>query len=282
MIMKFVDYLILLGSALVPYSCVSENFSGCRVEIAVRDKNYDNAAEAGDPVREETLPMVSYIGSLVTGNRPAGGGNYTYSDEPLSPLELVHMLDISRFVDGQYAIMAIGAGNSTDVLHPGGGEGADLCLGYETISFPLSANRTIWLYRTKGKLVVEPENIPVGIRTIGVEIDGLYARAAVGGGAAIPIMYDGSVSVVKQFEVAAAGAVPRFETLLAPCVEAVSPLRIVFTSVDGTSETISLNVSILRNHITVVRPRYEAQSRRWEITVMVDGRWVEVNNLNIT
>jgi hypothetical protein len=281
MIVKFVNYWILLGSALLSWSCLSEKISGCEVDIAVHDKNYDNAAEVGDIVRDETLPMISYIGSLVTGSRPAGGGNYTYSDESLSPVQVVHPLDLSRFVSGDYEITSIGGGNAATVLHPDGGEGVDLWLGYDKITFPPSIHRTIWLYRTKGKLIVEPENIPAGIGTLGVEIDGVYARADGGAGTAIPIVYGGSASVVKQFDVATAGAATRFETLLAPSVEAVSPLRIVFTSVDGISETISLNVSILRNHITVVRPRYDPQSRQWDITVMIDGKWVKVDNLNI-
>jgi hypothetical protein len=280
--MRFAIFLIVLASTLSSWSCLSDNISGCRVDIAVHDKNYDNAVEVGDIVRDETLPMISYIGSLATVSRPAGGGNYTYSDEPISPVELVHMLDVSRFVSGDYEITAIGAGNNTDVLHPGGDEGADLYLGHDMASFPLLTNRTIWLYRTKGKLIVEPENIPEGIGTLRIEIDGVYAGADGGAGATVPIVYGGLASVVKQFDVAAAGAVTRFETLLAPSVEAVSPLRIVFTSVDGTSETISLNVSILRNRITVVRPAYNPQSKRWDITVMVDGKWVKVDNLNIT
>jgi hypothetical protein len=270
--MRCVNLLIVLGSTLLSAACVSENLSGCEVNIAVRDKNYDNAAEAGDPVRDQNLPFVSYIGSLVTGSRPAGVGDYTYSDESLSPLEFVHPLDPSRFGRGEYEIVPTGVGVD---------QSDDIYLGHDIVAFPPSTSRTIWLYRANGKLVIEPENAPEGIATLTVEVDGVYAGANGGSGATVPIVYDGSTSVVKRFDIAAAGSAARFETLLAPSVDAVSPLRIVFTSVDGTSETISMNVAILRNHITVVRPRYDPPSRRWDITVLVDDKWVKVNNLDL-
>jgi hypothetical protein len=279
--MKFANFLIVSGVSLSLWSCLSDNISGCGLEIAVRDKNYDNAAKVGDIVRDETLPMISYIGSLVIGSHTVSGGYYAYSVEPLSATELVHVLDTSRFVNGEYEITPVGKGDNPAILHPDGIEGTDLYIGYDVIKVPLSTNHTIWLYRTKGKLMVEPQNTPDDVSTLRVEVDGVYSTAEGGFGATVPIVYTGSVSVAKQFDVATAGAAPRFETLLAPSTGSISPLRIVFTFEDGTSETISMDIAILRNHITLVRPSYNTQTRRWDVTVMIDDKWVKINDLNI-
>jgi hypothetical protein len=277
--MKFANALILTCLAALNWSCVSEATSGCILHVAVADKNYDNAAAAGDPVFGENLPMTAYVASLAVNSRA----------ESLSPTATVHTLDTGGFANGtrELAMTAAGVARATSGAEGAAGAAgtADPYFGYDATTFPLAANRTVWLYRANGKLVVAPENTSADVVALTVEVDGVYAASKPGAtgvpDAAVPIIYSGSTTVTKRFDIASGGGVGRFDTLLAPSVEATSPLRMTFTSTGGATETVAANVAIARNHITVVRPAYNPPTRKWTISVMVDGRWIELDNLSI-
>lgn len=283
-------FICLLFVAL-SWSCVKDDRSGCPViTVAAIDKNYDNAAEVGFALLDENLPILSHINSLVLRNYVAATGSYRVYDEILPPGEPVHTIASSRFSSGLNRLTAIGGSGveakqyteqNTVTLHPGGLEGEDIHIGYGEIEYPPAANRTIELYRAKGMLMVEPVNMPADTRTMDVSISGLYATAD-GGTDGMPL-YAGAVAVSKSFDVTAEGSGGRFSTILSPSTAGnTSPLGIVFNFADGTRDNMSLDVAILRNHITLVRPEYNPATRTWNITVMVDGKWVAIENLTIT
>ena len=202
--MKLANTVVfLIGLALSSPSCVKEVISDCPVLVAVRDKNYDNAGEAGTPLIDENLPILSYINSLVLRNRT--GDSYTVYDETLSPGERVHRVDRSHLMPGidQLTLTAghsvearqYFAGQTSVTLHPDGLEGDDIYTGYDDITVPVTLEQTIWLYRTKGILIVEPVNMPADVRTVGISISGLYSTAD-SGTDGLPV-YSGSASVSK-------------------------------------------------------------------------------------
>lgn len=286
-------------SAISMLSCVRDDLAVCppgaaRVVVAVRDKNYDNAAEAGTPLIDENLPMTSYVSSLVIRNYLQDSGAYRVYDETLASNERVHPLAAWRLARNVNQIVAMAnhsagarqylAGQTAVALHPEGAEGEDIYLGNRQINYPNAQEDTIWLYRTKGLLIIEPVNTPSDLRSLAITVGNLYAAADATTDAAEPIVYSGTASVAKSFDgtVAAAAAGTRYSAMLAPSVgAAASTLEMVFTFGNGTVETVSLEVVIRRNHITLIRPQYDVLTQTWLIEVMVDGNWVKIENLNI-
>ena len=283
-----------MGLVMPLVSCVmTDELSDCPVVAAVRDKNYDNAVEAGTPLLDENLPMLSYISinSMVLRNQAGSSGNYTVYEEIVSPGELVHPVARERFSQGINSVTLTGghsagarqyaAGQTAVTLHPDGVEGEDIYIGHDEITYPPAAEHTIWLYRTKGMLIINPANMPSDTRSLGISISGLYAAADSGTGN-LPI-YSGTVSVSKSFDVTVAGSSGRFPIILAPSAEgSLSPLTITFALADGTTETVTTGVTIIRNHITLIRPEYNVITKTWTIEVMINGNWVRIENLNIT
>jgi hypothetical protein len=282
--------IFLMGIAMLSWSCVGEKPSDCIVEVAVRDKNYDNALETGNPLIGESLPMLSYINSLVLRNHVIDTDSYMVYDETLAPGLLRHRIDPSRFSPNDNDITVTGnspvarqyvTGQNVISLHADGLESDDIYMGYDRIRSPIAANHTIWLYRTKGLLIIEPVNMPTNTRAVNVSISSLYATADRGEGG-LP-KYSGVTSVTKMFDTTSTGDGARFRTILAPSVAAsLSPLTITFSFADGASDAISLDVTMIRNHITLIRPEYKSTTKTWEITVMIDGKWEKVDNLHIT
>ncbi|MDR2894898.1 MAG: hypothetical protein LBU97_05500, partial [Alistipes sp.] len=130
--------------------CVREIPGDCdgAVIVAVRDKNYDNAAEVGDTVVDEHLPMLSYITGLVTQNHPRGTNRYTPFVEGLTPIELIHPLPPERLAGGVNELTVVGDAPESAMLygeaeasriltlHPHAAPGDDFRLGGDAVAYP--------------------------------------------------------------------------------------------------------------------------------------------------
>lgn len=181
--------------ALAAESCIKEGLSDdCngRVVIAVRDTNYDNAAEVGDAVLADNLPMRDYIATLVTWDHPRGTDAYTPFEEPLSDTQLTHPVSPQHLSRGVNELSAVGRGFTAAMLysaaessrvltlHPGGQEGEDIYLGGDAVEYPRMDDRTVWMMRTKGKLMVDVVGVPDAVRQVELSVGGAL-RHGVGG-----------------------------------------------------------------------------------------------------
>lgn len=291
---------VIIAAATVAFaaaSCVDSDLDAdCpgRVQIAVRDKNYDNADLVGDVVVADNLPLSGYVASLVTRSHPQNTDLYAARQEPLAA-ELVFSVPAGRFARGMNDFSAVGRSldaalqdAASFALHPDGREGEDTYLGSAAVKFPLKADQTVWMLRTKGKLMVDVVGAPATVARIGVSVGSVYAAAAVQPAATEqqPIEYSGTTSVSRLYD--SQGATATYHLKLAPSAAATSPLTISLMDAAGTTlYTLTADAAIRRNHITRIRAEY-AENREgeggglWTITVNVDGRWVKVEDMTLS
>lgn len=309
--MRSTSFTIALAAvAFAAGSCVKEDLTDCDggVVVAVRDKNYDNAAEVGDVVLPDDLPARSYIATLATQNHPRDTRLYTPVQEPLAD-GLVYRLPPERLAGGVNELTVAGRGLSEAMryavaktataftLHPDGREGEDIYLGGGAVDYPRRDDHTVWMLRTKGKLIVDVAGAPdevegvrlsvVGVRaTVSEELSGAAATRTThttraDDPDAARLRYGGSVTVSRDYP--SEGSAAACHLMLAPSASAASRLTITFT--DGAGSTLyelGADVAIARNHITRVKAEYEAESRRWTLTVNVDGTWTKIENMTIS
>lgn len=289
--------------ALAAESCIKEGLSDdCngRVVIAVRDTNYDNAAEVGDAVLADNLPMRDYIATLVTWDHPRGTDAYTPFEEPLSDTQLTHPVSPQHLSRGVNELSAVGRGFTAAMLysaaessrvltlHPGGQEGEDIYLGGDAVEYPRMDDRTVWMMRTKGKLMVDVVGVPDAVRQVELSVGGLYATvseelssakyARAADTDASRLLYGGTASVSRLYP--SAGTTALYDLKLAPSAAATSPLTIAFIDADGnTLYSLGADITIARNHITRLKAEYAVDRSVWTITVNVDGEWLEIKHM---
>lgn len=290
---SFVSILNLMIISLVLGSCVKDDHSDCDmpgiITVSVRDKNYDNIGEIqGQIGLNEGLPFLSYLTSLSIWRHAAGDDTSESFETILRGGEMTYTVDPACLMRGANEVVVIGNEtihaqkyNSTTImreLHPAGGEYIDIYIGSEDISYPVYEDYTIWMYRTKGKLLIQPVNIPSDIVEAKITVANIYG--AVGKGPA----YSGSATVSKIFGIQQTAADPVLDIMLAPSISPAntSPVTIMFTKHDGSTVTLSnIYTKIHRNRISIIRPIYDIDTDEWTLEVLVDGKWVQVDNLNI-
>lgn len=95
------------------------------------------------------------------------------------------------------------------------------------------------------------------------------------------LLYGGTASVSRLYP--SAGTTALYDLKLAPSAAATSPLTIAFIDADGnTLYSLGADITIARNHITRIKAEYAEDRKLWTITVNVDGRWTNVENMTIS
>lgn len=300
--------IILATVALAAGSCVKEDLTNCDglVVVAVRDINYDNAAEVGDAVVADDLPMRNYIATLVTQEHPRGTPLHTPFEEPLSDAQLTYPLPPERLPGGVNELTVVGRALASAMLyreselsriinlHADGQEGEDVYLGGDAVEYPRMDDHTVWMLRTKGKLMVDVVGAPDNVANVTLSVDKVYAtvtedltsiapvRAAIGStGDAARLRYGGYTTVSRTYP--SEGNTATYHLILAPSAAQISPLRITFA--DSAGKAIyepGAEIVIARNHITRVKAEYSVEERRWTLTVNVNGNWVKTENMTIS
>lgn len=286
--------LLISLAAICAGGCVKENLDDCPdpvvpeptpkvVRVAVRDKNYDNAEEAPGSSVDENLPIREYISTLFT--------RTPLREEVLTHEELTHEMPADRFQTGLNRLELFGHADEDDIadgsitLHPGGIEGRDIYVGADTLTIPLAEDRTVWMLRAKGRLMVDIEGMPDSVETVTITVRGVRESISLNLNdfttESSPLTYAGETSVSKIWHTSATGGDSPFSMLLAPSVTAnESEMVIDFAGADGAIiTTVTARIGIARNHITRVKATYNA--RNWTIIVLVNGSWRHLDDMII-
>ena len=268
-------------------SCIKDDTSDCpdpaRITIEIKDKNYDNIGEIEKeiPVPED-LPMLSYIDGMSVWWHLLGAPESHSAIVALSRLEMQHVLDTDPMADGTNEILVIGnelipaetynRASMRRELHPGNSEYADIYMGSADIQVPVTVDETIPMYRTKGKLLLEIENLPATVSRIVVNASGVYETVGKG------LSYEGTIDVSKSFPVSSEN---NYDMLLAPSLAADGTALTVELYDDNNIKTVlsGMTITMTRNEITLAKLEYT--SNEWSFSLFLNGDWAYIDHLTI-
>lgn len=283
--------ITLAIAAATNASCVREEaLVDCPgvILIAVRDKNYDNVAQAGDVAMAENLPLSDYVGSLVVRDHPSATEIYAAWEAILAADGFTYPVPEEHLARGTNEFSAVGraldaaleydAAQAPLILHPNKTEGEDIYLGSDAVKFPRLDDYTVWMLRTKGKLMVDVAGAPAATAQIRLSVGSVYSTVTDQGS---ELIYNGSTSVSRAYT--SQGATGTYHLKLAPSADPASPLTITFLDANGaTLHELGLDVAIERNRITRIKAEYAADRNLWTLTANVDGEWVNVENMELS
>lgn len=297
--LKFIIYGMALAMSFT--SCVREDLDQCpplRINIEVKDKNYFNVDQtAPEEKRDENQPFRSFIPTLSyclsrlnddgtqqvvveeKGFEVEGDGlTYPVSFDPDMPF-------------GKYVFMVWGGmkkrgeldlGKDDLLLDPEHSQGDDVYQICDTLVYDENHYcYTSEMERTKGKLVIWSEDLPVGYNVMDTEVSDLY-------GIVNPnFQYSEETNVFQESEIKA-GAKTKTSIFLAPSFqkdESVVDVYFRKNSGEGAGSSSSVltpddvKVSMERNKITVLRYVYDSKRNRFTIYMKVNNNWEEIHGM---
>lgn len=289
--------LPLLSLGFVTTSCIRDEIAECpplQITVAVKDKNYFNAAEVAaqgvyEPV-SESLPFGGYISTLYykvadeTGktvleqsNMPVEGDGATY--------------DISLPADlpyGKYRITLWGNmksdrplaedASAAEMEHADAAQN-DIYLGDAEMDYRYGTeNHIVQMERAKGRLIIVAENLPGHIDRSEKTVAQVYSVVTRG------FEYSGLCDLTSRTEWPQPNDITT-HTLTCPS-EGVETATLSVEFQDADNESVSLvpkevKLTMERNRITVVKYTYEEEKQDFKISVLVDNNWEEVHDMVI-
>ena len=291
--------LILLLLSLMTASCISDDLEECppmHLTIEVKDKNYFNVDytdlenhRSEDLAFREYVPTLHYsISNLETGEMVVHSDFITVEGDAK-----VYNVDLPKSLPfGTYSIQVWGGLGTLDPLeddhttiafHPNHAQGRDIYLTCDTIVYsPTSYDDTILLERTKGKLIIQLENLPDGYEYSRKYVTGLYS------GANQDFAYADETYVQTNTQWSGNNTVTK--TYLTPTTEETdSYLYMIIhdgSLLDDKVENNTLNpytipLTVNRNELTVVRYVWDEELEDFVIYVLVNDQWECVHGMEL-
>lgn len=290
---------LLLSVLSLAASCIRDQLDECptmHLRIAVKDKNYFNVDKVDlENHKSEDLPFREYVPTL----------HYSITDlkthETVVHSDFItvqgdeneYSIDLPESLPfGTYSIQVWGGMGSLDPLdddhttiafHPQHSQGRDVYMTCDTIVYsPSSYDDTIWLERTKGKLIIELENLPVGFEYSRKTVSGLYK------GVDSDFAYADETYVQTDTHWTGDHAVTK--TFLTPTTDG-TPSYVHMVIHDGsllddemrnnTLNPYDVNLTVNRNELTVVRYVWDEDKGDFLIYVLVGDYWENVHGMHI-
>ncbi len=293
--MKNIGYILLL-SAILFGSCIRDEIGSCpplSVNIMVKDKNYLNVDKVTlEERKSEELAFKEYVPTLyyrlcdaVTGEVVEEQGVFEVSgNDKTFTVTFCDCIPHGKYIltvwGGLEDNMPLDDTSLTATLHGGNAEKGDYYMTNDTLVYDAwNYDYSVGLERTKGKLIVEVENLPEKVDYMDEQTDGLLEQVDCG------FNYSGTVSVRKSFEWGAGPEVVN-KTVLSPSYKEKGSVVDIDFFDDPAKTTPVLNprdvsVTMRRNELTVLRYVYDEDKDRFAIYLLVNDNWEEVHGLII-
>lgn len=293
--MKNIGYTLLLSTLLFS-SCVRDEVVPCpplTVNIAVKDKNYFNVDKVElEEKKSEDLAFREYVPTLYYQLRDAATGNVVEEKGVFNVAGDDKTLSITlsnRIPHGKYVLTVwgglkdnapLGDDPLAVILHEESMEDGDYYMTNDTLIYDAwNYTHTAELERTKGKLIVQVENLPENVNYMGKQISGLLQHLD------CEFNYSGITSVKKSFEW---GSEPEIitQTLLSPSHKEKGSVVDVDFFDDAAKATPTLspkNVSITmkRNELTVLKYVYDDEKGEFAIYILMNDSWDVIYDMDI-
>lgn len=279
-------YLIIL-TALCS-SCIKDEDCECPddshvVNLIVKDKNYFNVNDFPEIApKDEKLPFSSFLSNIYYRIRNVETGEIvnesaitTVTDE-----NLAYSFTLNDLPQGTYELDARG-NLTTDTpigtLHPNQKEHTDIYVANGTLKIG-NCNRpdTLYMERTKGKLVVICTNFPNTYTRMQANIKHVYQSSDA------HLVYGGDTEVNTDNPLGSIN-----EILLAPTPSgSATKVNLTFYSTDMQRAAPPLivpetEITMSRNELTAIRIDYNKLNNTWDIWVYADGEWALIHYLTI-
>lgn len=291
--MKNIGYILLL-SLLLFSSCVRDEILPCpplQVHIAVKDKNYFNVDKVElEERKSEDLALKAYVPTLYYQLRDIATGEVVEEqgvfevtgDEKTFPITFCDCIPHGTYVltvwGGLDDDTTLGDDPLTAILHAEKQEGADFYLTNDTLIYDAwKYDYTVEMERTKGKLIIQVENLPDDVNYSDKTVDGLFQNLNSG------FNYADITEVYTEAEWSTSLKIAT-KTILAPSTkEKGSVVKAHFYDKPDRVTPIltpkAVSVTMKRNELTVLRYVYDGSD--FTIYVLVNDNWEEVHGMTI-
>lgn len=290
-------WLFLLLSVPLLASCIRDQLDDCpplRVEIGVKDKNYFNVDKVDmEEQRSDSLAFRQYVPTLFYMLRDAATGEVVEEqgvfpvegDGKTVPVDFCPCLPHGRYIltvwGGLDDLSQLSPDHLSLELHRDRQQGGDVYLVSDTLLYDAyNYNYRVELERTKGKLIVQAEDMPGSYNLVYIDVDGLYGKVNSN------FKYSGETDVYDKVSIPLKPNVST-STLLAPSVkENGSVLDVDFTHSTPSSNDMELSpddvrITMRRNMITVLRYVWDEQKKHFVVYMLVDDNWEQVHGMEI-
>lgn len=289
-----ITYILLTLTLFGMSSCVRDEILPCpplQVNITVKDKNYFNVDKVELEERlSDDLPLREYIPTLYYALRDAATGEVVEEqgvfevtgDEKTFPITFCDCIPHGKYVltvwGGLKDNTPLDEKSLTAILHAEKEQGADFYLTNDTLVYDAyTYQHTVDMERTKGKLIIQVENLPADVNYSDKTVDGLYQQVN------NEFKYADLTAVYTQAEwKEQTGIITK--TILAPSQkEKGSMVKVHFyDEVDRVTPTLTpkaVSVTMKRNELTVLRYVYDGG--KFVIYILVNDNWEMLHGMEI-
>lgn len=290
-------WLLLLLSVPLLASCIRDQLDDCpplRVEIGVKDKNYFNVDKVDmEEQRSDSLAFRQYVPTLFYMLRDAATGDVVEEqgvfpvegDGKTVPVDFCPCLPHGKYIltvwGGLDDLSQLSPDHLSLELHRDRQQGDDVYLVSDTLLYDAYRyDYRVELERTKGKLIVQAEDMPGSYNLVYIDVDGLDGKVNSN------FKYSGETDVRDKVSIPLKPKVST-STLLAPSVkENGSVLDVDFTHSTPSSDDMQLSpddvrITMRRNMITVLRYVWDEQKKHFVVYMLVDDNWEQVHGMEI-
>ena len=278
-------------------SCIRDNLDDCpplHVEIGVKDKNYFNVDKVDmEEQRSDSLAFRQYVPTLFYMLRDAATGDVVEEqgvfpvegDGKTVPVDFCPCLPHGKYIltvwGGLDDLSQLSPDHLSLELHRDRQQGGDVYLVSDTLLYDAyNYDYRVELERTKGKLIVQAEDMPGIYDLVSIDVDGLDGKVNSN------FKYSGETDVYDKVSIPLKPNVST-STLLAPSVkENGSVLDVDFTHSNPSSNDMQLSpddvrITMRRNMITVLRYVWDEQKKHFVVYMLVDDNWEQVHGMEI-
>lgn len=290
-------WLLLLLSVPLLASCIRDQLDDCpplRVEIGVKDKNYFNVDKVDmEEQRSDSLAFRQYVPTLFYMLRDAATGDVVEEqgvfpvegDGKTVPVDFCPCLPHGKYIltvwGGLDDLSQLSPDHLSLELHRDRQQGGDVYLVSDTLLYDAyNYDYRVELERTKGKLIVQAENLPGYYNLVDIDVSGIYGKVNSN------FKYSGETDVWSKTTIPFEPKV-RTEMFLAPSVkERGSVLDVSFNKQTSETEDKPLSpddvsITMLRNEITVLRYVWDADKNGFTVYMLVNDNWELVHGMEI-
>lgn len=290
-------WLLLLLSVPLLASCIRDQLDDCpplRVEIGVKDKNYFNVDKVDmEEQRSDSLAFRQYVPTLFYMLRDAATGDVVEEqgvfpvegDGKTVPVDFCPCLPHGKYIltvwGGLDDLSQLSPDHLSLELHRDRQQGGDVYLVSDTLLYDAyNYDYRVELERTKGKLIVQAEDMPGSYNLVYINVDGLDGKVNSN------FKYSGETDVRDKVSIPLKPEVST-STLLAPSVsENSSVLDVDFTHSNPSSNDMELSpddvrITMRRNMITVLRYVWDADKNGFTVYMLVNDNWEQVHGMEI-
>ena len=291
--LKSILLILLLAPALT--SCIRDEIEDCpplQVNIAVKDKNYFNVDKVDmEERRSDDLAFREYVPTLFYMLRDAKTGE-VMEEQGVFRVEgeaktmtvdfcpcLPHGTYVLTVWGGMKDMTSLSEDRTALALHPEHAEGDDIYLVNDTLVYDAYRyDYTVEMERTKGKLIVEAEELEQGLEHSTMKADHIYERVDSG------FSYSSDTYASMQYDWTGQHVLTK--TVLAPSLKRNgSTLSLQFyDSAQRLNPVLSpkdVRITMHRNELTVLRYVWNEEKADFEVYMLVNDNWEMVHGMEI-